>query len=73
MAALFRKIGQIGKLTTVLFVVMLVAVFSTMRQPSMQINYGSGKPVSDETIADAGDPLELRWHGDSFLEFPVSR
>ena len=30
MAALFRKIGQIGKLTTVLFVVMLLAVFSTI-------------------------------------------
>jgi amino acid transporter len=30
MAALFRKIGQIGKLTTVLFVVMLVAVLSTV-------------------------------------------
>jgi amino acid transporter len=28
--ALFRKIGQIGKLTTVLFVVMLVAVLSTI-------------------------------------------
>jgi amino acid transporter len=30
MAALFRKIGQIGKLTTVLFVVMLIAVFTTI-------------------------------------------
>src|SRR6201991_434545 len=30
MVALFRKIGQIGKLTTVLFVVMLVAVLSTI-------------------------------------------
>ncbi|MDX1891193.1 APC family permease [Mycolicibacterium sp. 050158] len=30
MAALFRKIGQIGKLTTVLFVVMLVAVLTTI-------------------------------------------
>lgn len=30
MAALFRRIGQIGKLTTVLFVVMLVAVISTI-------------------------------------------
>jgi amino acid transporter len=30
MAALFRKIGQIGKLTTVLFVVMLVAVLATI-------------------------------------------
>ncbi len=29
-AALFRKIGQIGKLTTVLFVVMLVAVLTTI-------------------------------------------
>jgi amino acid transporter len=30
MVALFRKIGQIGQLTTVLFVVMLVAVLSTI-------------------------------------------
>jgi amino acid transporter len=30
MVALFRKIGQIGKLTTGLFVVMLIAVFSTI-------------------------------------------
>ncbi len=30
MVALFRKIGQIGKLTTVLFVVMLVAVLTTI-------------------------------------------
>lgn len=30
MVALFRRIGQIGKLTTVLFVVMLVAVFATI-------------------------------------------
>lgn len=30
MVALFRKIGQIGKFTTVLFVVMLVAVLSTI-------------------------------------------
>ena len=30
MVALFRKIGQIGKLTTVLFVVMLVAAISTI-------------------------------------------
>ncbi|MEU0794510.1 APC family permease [Amycolatopsis sp. NPDC005961] len=29
-AALFRKIGQIGKLTTVLFVVMLIAVLTTI-------------------------------------------
>ncbi|SEF20530.1 Amino acid transporter [Amycolatopsis pretoriensis] len=29
-AALFRKIGQIGKLTTVLFVVMLIAVLTTV-------------------------------------------
>jgi amino acid transporter len=30
MVALFRKIGQIGKLTTVLFVVMLIAVLTTI-------------------------------------------
>ena len=35
--------------------------------------YGSGKDVSDETLADAGDPLEIRWLGGSYLELPIRR
>ncbi|WP_336963198.1 CocE/NonD family hydrolase [Chryseobacterium contaminans] len=36
-----------------------------------QINYGTGKDVSDETIKDAGEPLEVKWYNDSYVEIPV--
>jgi putative CocE/NonD family hydrolase len=50
----------------------LVLVLSVVKQPNAQINYGTGKDVSDETIADAGEPLKVQWLGDSFVEIPVS-
>jgi uncharacterized protein len=43
------------------------------RQPGTQVNYGTGKDVSDETVADAGEPLSVKWLGDSFIEVPVRR
>ncbi len=49
----------------------LVVVLSIGKQPDLQINYGSGKDVSDETIADAGEPLQVQWHGDSYIDVPV--
>lgn len=39
----------------------------------MQINYGSGKDVSDETIDDAGEPLRVEWSSDSFIDIPIWR
>ena len=36
-----------------------VVVLSLLRQPDVQINYGTGKDVSDETIADAREPLKV--------------
>jgi uncharacterized protein len=39
----------------------------------LQINYGTGKDVSDETISDAGEPLRIQWFGGSFIEIPISR
>ena len=51
----------------------LVAVVSVLRNPQQQINYGSGKPVSDETVADAGEPMRVKWYGDGYLEIPLSR
>ena len=38
-------------------------------QPDRQLNLGSGKDPSDETVADAGAPLEIHWRGSSCLEF----
>lgn len=49
----------------------LVLVIRICKEPGKQVNYGTGKPVSDETIADAGTPLSVRWLGDSFIGFPL--
>ncbi len=51
----------------------LVAVLSINKQPDLQINYGTGKDVSDESIEDAKVPLQVKWYGDSYLDIPVWR
>jgi uncharacterized protein len=51
----------------------LVVLLNVIKQPDMQINYGTGKDVSDETIADAGEPLKIQWFGDSFVDIPTHR
>jgi uncharacterized protein len=51
----------------------LVVVLNVNKHPFEVVNYGSGKPVSEETIMDAGEPLQVRWHDDSFIEVPVWR
>jgi len=48
----------------------LAVVVNVIKQPGEQINYGSGKPVSDETIADAGAPLRIHWFADSYVDVP---
>lgn len=50
----------------------LVVQLSVVKQPQLQINYGSGKDVSDETIADAGEPLRIRLYGDSVIDVPTA-
>jgi uncharacterized protein len=37
------------------------------------VNYGTGKDVSDETIADAREPIRIQWFGESFIDVPVFR
>lgn len=36
-----------------------------------QLNYGTGKEVSDETIKDAKEPLKVKWYNDSFVQIPI--
>jgi putative CocE/NonD family hydrolase len=50
----------------------LVMVLSAIKTPLAQINYGTGKDVSDETIADAGAPLTIQWLADSFVDIPLA-
>lgn len=51
----------------------VVAVLSVIKEPGRQINYGTGKDVSDETIADAKEPLQIKWFDDSYIVLPVGR
>jgi putative CocE/NonD family hydrolase len=36
-----------------------------------QLNYGTGTDVSDESIADAKTPLQVRWQNDSYITVPI--
>ncbi|MDQ3820628.1 MAG: CocE/NonD family hydrolase [Acidobacteriota bacterium] len=49
----------------------LVVVLNIIKRPDAQINYGTGRDVSDETIADAKVPLSIKWFNDSFVTIPV--
>ncbi|PWN60436.1 CocE/NonD family hydrolase [Chryseobacterium viscerum] len=50
----------------------LILVLGVIKSPYMQINYGTGKDVSEETIKDAADPLEIKFYNNSFIEIPIS-
>lgn len=49
----------------------LVILLNINKHPFEIINYGSGKPVSEETIKDAGEPLQIKWHNESYIKIPV--
>jgi putative CocE/NonD family hydrolase len=51
----------------------LVLVLGVLKSPGQQINYGTGKDVNEETVADAGAPLTIRWFDESFVDLPVWR
>lgn len=49
----------------------LVMVLSVIKGSGRQINYGTGRDVSDETARDAGAPLSIRWLTTSYVELPM--
>jgi uncharacterized protein len=49
----------------------LVILLNINKHPFEIINYGSGKEVSDETISDAGEPLQIKWFNESYIRIPV--
>lgn len=51
----------------------LVVTLGAVKQPDRQLNLGSGKEPADETLRDAGAPLQLRLQGSSFVDWPVRR
>ncbi|MEO6818642.1 MAG: CocE/NonD family hydrolase [Ginsengibacter sp.] len=49
----------------------LVVVLGVNINQYWEINYGTGKDVSTETIEDAKFPLEIKWYGNSNIKIPV--
>jgi predicted acyl esterase len=49
----------------------LVVLLNINKHPFEIINYGTGKPVSEETISDANEPLVIKWHNNSFIKIGI--
>ena len=49
----------------------VVITLGVIKQPDRQLNLGSGKDPSGETVADAGAPMEIRWYGSSHIDLPI--
>lgn len=49
----------------------IVVVLGVNKTQDWQINYGTGKDVSDETIEDAKEPMDIKWFTDSYIDIPV--
>jgi putative CocE/NonD family hydrolase len=51
----------------------LLVVLDVNKGPYAQVNYGTGKDVSDESVADAGEPLQVEWRNSSTVRVPIWR
>jgi putative CocE/NonD family hydrolase len=51
----------------------IVIALGVNKSADWQINYGTGKDVSEESIKDAAEPLDIRWFTSSSFVLPVSR
>ncbi|OFA04591.1 CocE/NonD family hydrolase C-terminal non-catalytic domain-containing protein [Duganella sp. HH101] len=51
----------------------LVVYLNVNKNPFSQLNYGTGKDVSDETIADAKEKLKVEWSNRSYITAPILR
>lgn len=48
-----------------------VILLNINKHPFEIINYGTGKSVAEESLADAGEPLHIQWHNDSYIQIPI--
>lgn len=49
----------------------LVIILNVNKHPYDEINYGTGRNTSYESVHDAGKPLQVRWFADSYITVPV--
>jgi predicted acyl esterase len=50
----------------------LLVLLTVNKNKFSEINYGTGKDVADESVADAKVPLRVRWQNDSYITVPIS-
>ncbi|WP_272149750.1 CocE/NonD family hydrolase [Tenacibaculum aiptasiae] len=50
----------------------IVVMLNGIKHPFNQINYGTGKDVSQESIKDAKEPLQIKWYTDSYISIPIN-
>jgi putative CocE/NonD family hydrolase len=49
----------------------LLVLLDGVKNQYAQVNYGTGKDVSDESVKDAGEPLAIRWNAGSYVDVPI--
>lgn len=49
----------------------LAIALDVNKNPFSQVNYGTGKDVSEETTADGKEPLEIKWFNKSYVKVPI--
>ncbi|WP_202842890.1 CocE/NonD family hydrolase [Luteimonas saliphila] len=49
----------------------LLVVVDVLKDAHHQVNHGTGRDVSDESLADATVPLTVEWHPDSVVRVPL--
>ncbi|WP_292008530.1 CocE/NonD family hydrolase [Chryseobacterium sp.] len=49
----------------------LILMIGITKSPFWQINYGTGGDISNETIKDAQDPVDLKIYGNSYINIPL--
>jgi len=49
----------------------LLVTLDVLKDAQHQVNHGTGRDVSDETVADAGEPLQVDWRSGSVIRVPL--
>lgn len=49
----------------------LLIALNVNKNPFSELNYGTGKIVTEENIKDAKEPLKIKWYNDSFVKIPI--
>jgi predicted acyl esterase len=49
----------------------LLVLLDVVKMPYWQVNHGTGKDVSDESVKDAGEPLKIEILSGSYIGVPL--